>query len=259
MLKAFTAEVLKVRGARIVWVTFIAFAIAPVMGGVFMLILNDPEALEKAGALSTKAQMMNLSATWISYLEVMTMAVAVGGVLVFGFVASWLFGREYSDDTVKDLLALPTSRTNILNAKFSVYILWCIALAVSNLAVGTLVGLILQLPEPAIDLIQTQLIFYFVTAFLTIIIGTPIAFFAIWSEGYLAPLGFVVLVLVFSQIIAAAGYGYYFPWSIPGLFSGAGGEAKEQLNAISYLVLILTSVLGYIATLSYWRYADQTK
>src|SRR5690606_5393903 len=46
------------------------------------------------------------------------------GVLLFGFVASWLFGREYADGTAKDQLALPVSRTQILNAKYIYYVLW---------------------------------------------------------------------------------------------------------------------------------------
>ncbi|MBK6267159.1 ABC transporter permease [Marivirga sp. S37H4] len=259
MKQAFIAELLKIRHAKIVWVTFIAFSLAPIMGGVFMLILNDPVAIENAGALSAKAQMMNFSANWNSYLEILTQAVAVGGVLIFGFVASWIFGREYSDDTAKDLLALPTSRIKILNAKYSLYVIWCFVLTVSNLVVGALIGLLLQLPAPTTDLITAHATNYFLTTVLTVIIGTPVAFMAIWSKGYLGPLGFVALALVFSQIIAATGFGYYFPWSVPGLFSGAGGEYKEQLDTYSYLILILTSVLGYIATVSYWRYADQEK
>jgi hypothetical protein len=74
-----------------------------------------------------------------------------------------------------------------------------------------------------------------------------------------APLGFVALTLVFAQIIAATGYGTYFPWSVPGLFSGAGGAYKDQLNIASYSILILTSFSGYIAAVAYWKHADQTK
>ncbi|MBK7811136.1 MAG: ABC transporter permease [Saprospiraceae bacterium] len=60
---------------------------------------------------------MNMEASWKSYIDLLTQAVGVGGVLAFGFVASWLFGREYPDGTAKDLLSLPTSRTKILECK----------------------------------------------------------------------------------------------------------------------------------------------
>lgn len=178
---------------------------------------------------------------------------------MFGFVASWIFGREYADGTAKDLLALPTSRTKILNAKFSIYVAWCFALAVSNLSIGLVIGTLLQVPVLKMNLISTHLTDYFLTTLLTVLLGTPIAFFAIWGKGYLAPLGFVALTLVFAQIIAATGYGYYFPWSVPGLFSGAGGAYKAQLNVTSFAILILTGIVGYLATVVFWEYADQTK
>lgn len=253
------AELLKNKHSKILWATFIAFGLAPIIGGVFILIIKDADALAKAGSLAMKAKTMNFEADWKSYLGLLNQALAVGGVLVFGFVASWIFGREYSDGTAKDLLALPTSRTKILNAKFSIYILWCLALAVSNLILGFIVGSILKLPAQEMKIVFPLLTDYFITAILTILVGFPIALFAIWGKGYLAPLAFVALTLVFSQIIAATGYGTYFPWSVPGLFSGAGGAYKKLLDNFSYIIVGLTGVLGYLATLRYWKIADQTK
>jgi len=256
-LRVFQAEWLKLRHSKITWVSFVAFAIAPTMGGIFMLILNDPKAVEQASALSAKAQLMGFESNWESYVVLLTQAVSVGGVLIFGFVAAWLFGREYTEGTAKDLLALPSSRASILHAKFGIYTLWCLALAISNLLLGLLIGLILQLPTPDSLALGQLLAQYFLTTFLTLALGTPVALFALWGKGYLVPLGFVALTLVFSQVIAATGYGYYFPWSVPGLFSGAGGEYKAQLNGLSFTLLGLTSIAGYFATIAYWKYADQ--
>jgi hypothetical protein len=72
----------------------------------------------------------------------------------------------------------------------------------------------------------------------------------------MAPLGFVVLTLVFSQIIAATGFGTYFPWAIPGIFSGAAGEMKAGLNAVSYSIVAATGVFGIASALWYWQTAD---
>lgn len=255
---ALKAELIKNSHSNIVWVTFIAFALAPAMGGIFMLIMQNPDAVSKAGMLNAKAGAMNFTASWESYFGILTQAIGVGGVLVFGFVASWLFGREYSDNTAKDLLSLPTSRVKILNAKFIVYAAWCIALAISNLLLGLLMGFALSLPAMNTGITLMLLQDYAITTALTIAIGTPIAFFAILGKGYLSPLGFVALTLVFAQVIAATGYGHYFPWSVPGLYSGAGGAYKEGLDTVSYVILALVSVMGYISTVGYWKYADQT-
>jgi ABC-type transport system involved in multi-copper enzyme maturation permease subunit len=139
-MRAVKAELIKLRQAPIVWITFMTFALAPVMGGVLMGMMQNPDPLAKTGGLSAKARAMNLAADWASFLEVLTQAVGVGGVLVFGFVASWIFGREYAEGTAKDLLALPTSRATILNAKFGLYFLWCLLLSLNNLFVALLIG-----------------------------------------------------------------------------------------------------------------------
>lgn len=258
-IQALQAELIKVKHSTIIWATFIAFGLAPVMGAVFILIVQDSEAMAKAGGLAVKAKAMNFEANWKSYFDILTQAIGVGGVLVFGFVSSWIFGREYSDGTAKDLLSLPTSRTKILNAKFILFVLWCLLLAISNLLVAFALGTLLRLPPMDTSILAHFFSDYFITTALTIIVGVPIAFFALWGKGYLAPLGFVALTLVFAQVIAATGFGSYFPWSVPGLYSGAGGEYKMLLDKYSYGILILTGIAGYLATTIYWKTADQMK
>jgi ABC-2 type transport system permease protein len=258
-LFALKAEIIKNKHSIILPISFIAFSLVPVMGGVFMLVMQNPEAMAKASLLNTKMEAMNVSANWDALFMILTEGMGIGGIMVFGFMTSWIFGREYSDNTVKDLLSLPTSKTMILNAKYMVYFIWSIILAIFNVVLGILIGLALRLPGFVIENILVFLQDYFITSFLTVLLGIPVAFFAMWGKGYLAPLGCVALVLVFSQIIAAVGYGHYFPWAVPALYSGAGGEYKEQLNVMSYIMVILVSVLGYCITTLYWKYTDHNK
>lgn len=257
-LLAFQAEYIKNKHSRIKWVAIGAFALAPIFGGVFMLLMKDSGHEGLSGAFKTKAVIMSFEANWKSFLNLLTQAVAVGGVLVFGFISSWLFGREYSEGTAKDLLALPVSRTNILNAKFLYYILLCLVLIISNLILGLIIGYTLQLNGWSFTLFGNFLTMYVMTTLMVILLNVPIAFFAIWGKGYLTPLGIVALLLVLAQIIGAMGIGNYFPWSVPGIYSGSGGlEIREHLNIWSYLSVVLTGITGYFATIIWWKYADQ--
>jgi len=258
--RAFVAEVQKNRHAKIRWITFAAFAIAPVFGALFMLLMKDGGYEGLSGILKSKAVLFSFSADWASYLGLLSQAVGVGGVLIFGFVAAWLFGREFSDGTAKDLLSLPISRTKILNAKFLYYIIWCLALVLSNLLLGLLFGSILQLPGWQKGVFIDHMKIYFLTTLMIILLNTPVSLFAVAGKGYLAPLGIVALALVLAQILGAIGLGTYFPWAVPGIFSGSGGaELKATLNPVSYGILILTSIAGYLGTVLWWKYADQTK
>jgi ABC-2 type transport system permease protein len=252
---ALRAEFLKLRRQQITWITFVAFSIGPLMGVLFMVILEDPGF--RSGALGVKADLMSFSSTWPSYFLILTQVVGVGGVMIFGFVASWIFGSEYSQSTVKDLLAMPTPRTEILHAKFAVYFAWCFALALSNLLIAFFTGSIIGLDFPGVSDLVTHLIVYATTTLMVTLLGSPIAFFAMRGRGYLVPLGFVALMIVFSQVIAATGVGQYFPWAIPGLYSGVAGDMKLQLDAVSYVILGVTFLAGYFACVAWFTRADQ--
>jgi ABC-2 type transport system permease protein len=117
MREALWAELLKARRSRLPALTALAFTIVAVVCGLFMFILADPSRARALGLLGDKAQLSGASADWPGYLALLAQAVAVGGMLIYGMIAIWLFGREFSDHTAKDLLALPTSRTTIVAAK----------------------------------------------------------------------------------------------------------------------------------------------
>jgi ABC-2 type transport system ATP-binding protein len=63
--------------------------------------------------------------------------------------------------------------------------------------------------------------------------------------------------LAARSTLAAVGWGAFFPWSVPALYSGLAGTQIDQLSAASYMVVILTSLAGLAATLAWWRFADQ--
>jgi len=67
----------------------------------------------------------------------------------------------------------------------------------------------------------------------------------------------MVFTLVLAQIIAATGYGQFFPWSIPTLASGIDGSDNSMIENISIIIVLLTSALGLEDTMFWWRYADQ--
>ncbi|GAA3306299.1 ABC transporter permease [Nonomuraea dietziae] len=146
MREALWAELLKVRRSRLPWISALAFTVATLVCGLFMFILQDPQRAQALGLLGAKAQLSGATADWTGYLALLAQAVAVGGLLIYGVIAIWLFGREFSDHTAKDLLALPTSRSAIVGAKFIIAGLWSVLLAVQVCGLGLLIGALLGLP-----------------------------------------------------------------------------------------------------------------
>src|SRR5690625_2593236 len=254
-LTVLQAEGLKIRKSKVVWITVAAFTIAPLMAGFFMYVLKNPELAKSSGLLGAKAQIAG-EANWPSYLSLHAQMIAVGGILIFGFVTSWLFGREYADGTAKDLLALPYSRAVIVVAKFIAAFITNMLISTYIVILGLIIGWIIGLPQWSLAILTQGVNVLLVVTILTIALSTPVAFFASYGGGYLAPLGFVIFTLVLSQILAIAGFGEYFPWAIPALYSGIT-VGEIQLGWSSLLIIFITSLFGFLSTLYWWLFADQ--
>ena len=256
--QALWVELLKARRSRMPLITALGFALAPLAGGFFMIVMKDPALARRMGMISAKAQMVAGGADWPTYFSLLAQAIAIGGILLFSLIASWVFGREWSDHTLKDLLALPTPRRSIVLAKFLVVALWALLLALVVYLLGLLVGTLVGLPPaPAAVFLQGSLTLA-EAAGLTILLTPPVACFAGLGRGYLAPMGAAIFLLVLAQVVAAAGWGEYFPWSVPALHAGMAGPQLGQMGPVSYALVFATSLLGIAATIGWWERADQS-
>lgn len=256
--RALRAEILKNSHSPLRWISFAALALVPVFGGVFTYLMLENGLDGLSGGIRTKVEYMSFEANWASFLGILSQGIGIGGVVVFGFVGSWLFGREYAQGTAKDLLALPIRRSAILNAKFIYYALWCIALALFTYAFGLLVAFLVGLPGFSAGLLISHAGSYALTVLMVILLNTPVAFAALYGRGYLVPLGLVIAALIIAQIFGALGLGQYFPWAMPGLYSGSGGpEMKASLDIFSYLSVLLAGLAGYLSAILWWGRTDQ--
>lgn len=252
------AEFMKLRRSKILWITILLFVFIPFMMSLMFYLQKHPEISEKLGIIGTKASALRLgNADWTTYLGFLTQVMAGIGLIGFGFVTGWVFGREYADRTLKDILALPVLRSYIVISKMIVIVLWCVLLTLVFYLSGIAFGRLINISGWTTEIILGYSKIFWITALLTLLLCTPVAFFASYSGGYLLPMGFLILTLLMANFTGLVGLGPYFPWSIPGLYSVPSGTEGMQLSGISYLILILTSVFGLAGTILWWRFADQ--
>ncbi len=258
-LSALRVEILKVYRSKVLPFTAVGFSLIPLAGGLFLIILKDPEAAKSMGLISTKAQITVGVADWPAFFNLLAGAVAAGGIILFSIIPIWIFGREFSEHTVKELLSLPTSREAIVSAKFLVTAIWTLALTLFLFGVGLVVGRLVVIPGWSTELLRAAFSDIMLGAVLTLATMPFVAFFASLGRGYLLPFGWTFFTVFLAQIAARLGWGDWFPWSVPALFSGMAGPRAEIIGLHSYIILILTGLLGLGATLYWWRSADQTR
>lgn len=259
MREALWAETLKVRRSRLPWVTALTFTLVAAVCGMFMFVLQDLQRARTLGLLGDKAQLSGATADWPGYLALLAQAVGVGGLLLYGMIATWLFGREFSDHTAKDLLALPTSRKAVVGAKFAIAAGWALMLALQFALLGLLIGAALDLPGGSAPLVLSGIGRILLTATMAFAVTTPFALAASIGRGYLAAVATIFAATFCAQVIAALGFGGYFPYSVPGLYAGIAGPGQDPPGALGYLLVAATGAAGVVATTSWWHWADHNR
>ena len=255
---ALWAESLKAGRSKISLITAGGYLIMPAIAGLFMFILKDPEQARSMGLISMKAQITAAVADWPTYFGILTMGVGISGSILFAIITAWVFGREFSDHTVKELLALPTSRGTIVSAKFVLIMLWILGLTLIIFIVALGIGAIVNIPGWSLDLAWASFSSLMLAAFLSALLTPFVAFFASGGRGYLPPLGWAFLLMALAQVASAMGWGDWFPWAVPGLLSSLMGP-RTEIALHSYFMILLACVIGVVATFIWWSNADQTR
>lgn len=258
-LTALWVEALKARRSKVPLFTTAGFLILPLVSGLFMLILKNPERAKELGIISVKAQLVGGTADWPSFFEMLKMGTGIAGMILFAIITAWVFGREFSDHTAKELLALPTSRRTIIAAKFGLVLSWLMGLTLLIYLVALGVGTGVKIPGWSPALAWESFWSLMLIAFLTVLLMPVVALIASEGRGYLPPLGWALLTMALAQIAAVLGWGDWFPWTVPSLLSDFSGTQSESLGMHSYLLVLIVFVLGVVGTFVWWQKADQTR
>ncbi len=196
---------------------------------------GDPQLIAKLGALADPGG-------WVGFVLTASQITAIAGLLGFGVVLSWLFGREFADGTVAGLFALPVGRGTIAAAKLIVYFAWAVALAVLLAGALVLLGLVAglgPLPSEVAPILGRQVSVTVLTALLAV----PAAWAATLGRGPLAGIGTVVGVVIAAQVAVFSGVGAWFPFSSPGMWAVGAPVSAGQLALVIPVAMIASALV----------------
>jgi ABC-2 type transport system permease protein len=257
-LRLLSTEFLKLKRTRIPWVSTLVYCLAPLMMSLMMVVLKNPELGRRLGLIALKAQLTIGAVDWPTYLQ-LTGFLFAGGILVLGVVQAFVFGREYAEGTAKNLLTLPVGRAAIVAAKLVVSAVWFLGMAVLLYAETLALGLLIDLSGFSTALLAATLRRAVRLVLEVLLLSSVPAWIAVAARGYLAPLGFSILLLMVGDLFAHTGWGPWVPWSIPLLSAGAGGADAPVPGMGSLLVLIGVFAAGFAATYLHLDRVDNTQ
>lgn len=92
---------------------------------------------------------------------------------------------------------------------------------------------------------------------LHLLISAPLALLACISRGYLVPIGFAFTTLMLALVFGPTAIGAYLPWSVPALHLKENGVASFPLSGISYFLVFLIGLAGFIGTVKWLQNREQ--
>lgn len=246
MWRALIAEVTKLRRASLPLWTLVTIVVGPALSNVF--------------ATSQQAESGRLS--WIEFFGLGPMAMGTWyGILLFGLITAFLFGREYAEGVAPTVLTVPMRREHLVFAKLIVLAVWIVALAVVAVAVQAAWATLLGLDGFAWAPFWTSVGEMFTVALLIFLTLPLVALLAVAGKGVFAPMIFSAFGFSAGMIGGIAGWGGWLPWAMPtavaGTFLGPVVDLHDvQLTAGSWVIAIGVFAAGLLATLAWVNRAD---
>lgn len=242
-----------IRSKMPLWTT-LGSMFMPIGIAFLIFIARNPEIGQQLGIVGAKANIVAYATTdWPNYLRVYSQMIGAAGLILFILITSWIFGREFTDGTIKDLLAVPIGRGTIVIAKYIVMVIWSAIMTLIIYITGVILGIFLNLPGNSIEVMIDGSLFVISVSLLTVVSIFPFALLASFGRGFLLPIGIAVLMMMMVNLTQIFGVGEYFPWAIPMIYA----MGKNPINILSYWIVLITGLAGIIGTWLWWKYADQ--
>lgn len=242
MIAAIRVEAIKLTRSLVGVIATLAIVLGMValLGGITAGVASgNTELIAQAGPAAVL--------DWSGLLAGAAQISAVVGILGFGIVLAWMFGREFTDGTITGLFALPVGRSRIALAKLVVYAAWATSVSVA-LVLGVLaLGLLAGYGSPGVET-WAALGRLCALAVLSSGIAIPVAWIATLTRSLLAAVASTIALVVIAQVGALAGAGGWMPLAAPALWAMSDGTAVSTPQlAVTGVVAVASAVLTCVA------------
>lgn len=181
--------------------------------------------------------------------------VLIIGAPLYGVVTTYLFNREYVENTIKNILTIPVSRVSFIMSKTLLLFMWIMMLTMIAWFLTLFLGLLTQFDGLDISLLVESFKEFSIGGVLLFILSTPIILVTLVMKNYVPTIIFTVVITLINVMGGSSEHRALFPWA------AAGDIANHTLPSTyppeySYTAIIVTALTGFIALIVYFKKAD---
>lgn len=177
------------------------------------------------------------------------------GTPLFGVLATWVFNREFAENTLRNILAIPVSRSALVVSKMIALFVWIEVLSAWSWLVAVVLGFAGGMWDGSSGVLVRYLAQFLVEGCWLFLLMTPIVFATLVLRNYVPVIIITVAITLVSVVIGNSEYQAVFPWTAI-LTVVTKKFPAEYPRAVPYVSIIGTSIAGFVASLAYFRRMD---
>lgn len=181
-------------------------------------------------------------------------------IMTYIIILSYVFSRDYIENTMKLILPIPVSRTKFILSKFIFLFFWMILLSFvtwfSILVLFSLYHFIFGLAGFNLYTAFYWLIKYLFASMLIFFSITPFAYLAQKSKGFITPLIYGTLSIMISVAIFNKDLSTLYPFTISYEIIKGNLIGTSYPSLLSISIFILNSAVGLILCFRYFNTED---
>lgn len=197
---------------------------------------------------------------WDIYDNSFLYAMLLMNIMISIAITSYIFSREYLDNTLKTVLPIPVSRIKLLIGKYIVTLLLTLLINIITWA-GILLFLgiyhsIFTLSEFRLSIALSWLIKFLYSGILIFFTTTPFSYLAMKTKGFVAPMVISSAVVMGSAALSNQNIAALYPWTATFFLIKGSLASKGFPILLSIVIIIFTSIFGFVATFKYFYNED---
>lgn len=167
--------------------------------------------------------------------------------MVLTILGAWIIGREYTDGTLKNLFAIPVSRTAFLWGKILFFAILTLTFMLTSWLEILIAAFLCKCFIPVTEFTMPYFIFFLIKMCLGGILlfatQTPFIYLTIWTKGFVAPLIAIAVISLINVVLSNSPIAGFYPWSasyllVIGRLSGQGCSKEISLSIILAICLL---------------------
>ena len=185
-----------------------------------------------------------------------TYACSLFYIIIFTIIIAYLFGREYTEHTLKTILTTPLSKTKLLIGKYLMFFIWAFIITTITFT-GTVIAAYLGgISDITLSVGLNSYKEMFITNILLFLSFSPFVFLSLLVPNMVAAMVTGAAFSIGNLMISSTKYAPYFPWSSSYLI-GANEIANYSCNtATSLAILLATFAIGLTISYIYFTKKD---